>query len=72
MSISNCQCQPPTVSGSVNSTGFYNHYSALRSYEDLLGISTGGSDGHGHLGFAGQAGLRPFGTDVFRRTNQHS
>ncbi|GAB3861913.1 hypothetical protein GCM10028801_26600 [Nocardioides maradonensis] len=50
--------------GSVNPTP-YNHYSALRSYEDLLGITTGGSDGHGHLGFAGQAGLRPFGADVF-------
>lgn len=50
--------------GSVNPIP-YNHYSALRSYEDLLGITTGGSDGHGHLGFAGQAGLRPFGSDVF-------
>ncbi|HEY3713857.1 MAG TPA: alkaline phosphatase family protein [Jatrophihabitantaceae bacterium] len=50
--------------GSVNDTP-YNHYSALRSYEDLLGITTGGSDGRGHLGFAGQAGLRPFGPDVF-------
>jgi hypothetical protein len=50
--------------GTVNATP-YNHYSALRSYEDILGITTGGSDGHGHLGFAGQAGLRPFGTDVF-------
>lgn len=50
--------------GSVNDTS-YNHYSALRTYEDLLGISTGGSDGQGHLGFAGQPGLRPFGADVF-------
>ncbi|NKQ58538.1 phosphoesterase [Amycolatopsis sp. K13G38] len=50
--------------GSVNDTP-YNHYSALRSYEDLLGIKTGGSDGQGHLGFAGQTGLRPFGADVF-------
>jgi hypothetical protein len=50
--------------GSVNDTP-YNHYSALRSYEDLLGITSGGSDGHGHLGFAGQPGLRPFGSDVF-------
>jgi hypothetical protein len=54
------------AAGGVNATP-YNHYSALRSYEDLLGISTGGSDGHGHLGFAGQVGLRPFGTDVFSR-----
>jgi hypothetical protein len=50
--------------GSVNATP-YNHYSALRSYEDLLGITTGGSDGRGHLGFAGQSGLKPFGADVF-------
>lgn len=52
--------------GSVNATP-YNHYSALRSYEDLLGITSGGSDGRGHLGFAGQAGLRPFGNDVFAK-----
>jgi phosphatidylinositol-3-phosphatase len=52
------------TAGSVNETP-YNHYSALRAYEDLLGITTGGSDGKGHLGFAGQAGLRPFGSDVF-------
>ncbi|HMD46217.1 MAG TPA: hypothetical protein VKG43_08665 [Acidimicrobiales bacterium] len=53
--------------GSVDTTGSYNHYSALRSYEDLLGITTGGSDGQGHLGFAGAAGLTPFGSDVFTR-----
>ena len=51
--------------GSVDSTGEYNHYSALRSYEDLLGITTGGQDGLGHLGFASSPGLQPFGTDVF-------
>ena len=28
--------------GSVNSVGQYNHFSALRSYEDLLGIDQGG------------------------------
>ncbi|MEA2134248.1 MAG: phosphatidylinositol-3-phosphatase, partial [Solirubrobacteraceae bacterium] len=44
--------------GSVNSTP-YNHYSLLRTLEDLFGL--------GHLGFAGQAGLRPFGADVFAR-----
>jgi hypothetical protein len=52
--------QPDSVNGTP-----YNHYSALRSYEDLLGISSGGSDGHGHLGFAGQTGLGAFGSDVF-------
>jgi len=50
--------------GTVNATP-YNHYSALRSYEDLLGITTGGSDGRGHLGMAGATGLAPFGPDVF-------
>jgi len=50
--------------GTVNATP-YNHYSALRTYEDLLGIANGGSDGHGHLGLAGAAGLTPFGSDVF-------
>ncbi|MBV8347994.1 MAG: hypothetical protein JOZ49_10810, partial [Mycolicibacterium sp.] len=42
-------CTPQTC----NTTGYYNHYSALRSLEDLFGIVTGGNDGHGHLGFAG-------------------
>jgi len=49
--------------GSVNTTGSYNHYSALRTFEDLLGIRFGGADGHGHLGFAATA--TDFGTDVF-------
>jgi hypothetical protein len=53
------------VPGSKDKTGRYNHYSALRTYEDLLGITTGGSDGLGHLGMAGAAGLAPFGIDVF-------
>src|SRR5262249_40126118 len=52
--------------GSVNTT-VYNHYSALRSYEDLLGITSGGDDGRGHLGYAAVSGLRAFGSDVFNR-----
>ncbi len=52
--------------GSVDATP-YNHYSALRSYENLLGIERGGADGHGHLGFAAQEGLQAFGPDVFNR-----
>jgi phosphatidylinositol-3-phosphatase len=53
------------VPGSTDTTGSYNHYSALRSYEDLLGLTSGGTDGEGHLGFAAAKGLAPFGTDVF-------
>jgi hypothetical protein len=49
--------------GSVNTTGIYNHYSALRSYEDLLGLTVGGDDGQGHLGYAAKA--TSFGPDVF-------
>ena len=53
--------------GSVNTVGFYNHYSALRSYEDLLGLTSGGDDGRGHLGYAAVPGLATFGVDVFNR-----
>lgn len=35
----------------------YNHYSMLKSIEDLFGLP--------YLGHAGQAGLVPFGTDVY-------
>jgi hypothetical protein len=52
--------------GTVDTTGYYNHYSALRSYEDLLGLTTGGTDGEGHLGFAAATGLTPFGQDIFQ------
>lgn len=55
--------------GSVNNTGQYNHYSALRSYEDLLHIKKGGDDGLGHLGFAATPSLAgaTFGSDVFNK-----
>jgi hypothetical protein len=33
----------------------------------VRGIRRGGDDGHGHLGFASTAGLKPFGKDVFNR-----
>jgi len=36
----------------------YNHYSLLRSLEDIFGLN--------HLGYAAQDGLRPFGKDVYR------
>jgi Phosphoesterase family len=52
--------------GSV-STGFYNHYSWLRTMEDLFRVGTvsPGLDGAGHIGYAAQPGLAPFGPDVF-------
>jgi hypothetical protein len=65
--------------GTVSST-YYNHYSMLRSLEDLLltgkactnpstpfaaGTVCGGLDGQGHIGYAAQAGLASFGPDVF-------
>jgi phosphatidylinositol-3-phosphatase len=37
----------------------YNHYSMLRSIEDLFGLP--------HLGYARMRGLRPFGADVYTR-----
>jgi hypothetical protein len=42
--------------GTVDDTP-YNHYSLLRSVEDVFGL--------GHLGYAGQAGLQAFGPDVY-------
>lgn len=63
--------------GSV-SNRFYDHYSWLATMEDLFDVSaghdharlpagsvSGGLDGLGHLGYAAQAGLAPFGRDVF-------
>jgi hypothetical protein len=55
--------------GTVNTTGSYNHYSALRSWEDLLGIDEGGADHRGHLGFAATA--TSFGPDVFNIRHRH-
>ena len=53
------------VKAGSTSTTPYNHYSLLRSLEDVFGITTGGSDGKGHLGYAGADALAPFGADVF-------
>jgi hypothetical protein len=49
------------------SSGFYNHYSWLRTMEDLFNVasSSPGLDGAGHIGYAAQPGLAPFGRDVF-------
>ena len=53
------------------STEFYNHYSWLRTMEDIFDVATAapGLDGDGHIGYAAQPGLAPFGRDVF--TNPH-
>jgi hypothetical protein len=52
--------------GSV-STVYYNHYSWLRTMEDLFDVAhaSPGLDGQGHIGYAAQPGLAPFGPDVF-------
>jgi len=57
----------PYIKPGTVSTRFYNHYSWLRTMEDLfsVGKAAPGLDGHGHLGYAAQPGLAPFGTDVF-------
>ena len=47
---------PFIAAGTVTQTA-YNHYSLLRSIEDLLGL--------GHLGYAGQSGRTAFGSDIF-------
>jgi hypothetical protein len=43
----------------------YNHYALLRSLEDLFGVTTGGTDGLGHIGYAAAPDLQPFGSDLF-------
>ncbi len=70
----------PYIKGGTVSNDYYNHYSLLRSLEDIFDVSAGSStatgytgtipintgvDGDGHLGYAGQPGLAPFGSDVF-------
>ncbi|MEA2441247.1 MAG: phosphatidylinositol-3-phosphatase, partial [Thermoleophilaceae bacterium] len=49
---------PYIKAGSVNATP-YNHYSLLRSTEDMFGLP--------HLANAAQAGLKPFEEDVFNK-----
>ncbi|HWA64881.1 MAG TPA: hypothetical protein VG899_00750 [Mycobacteriales bacterium] len=68
----------PAVKANTSSTVHYNHYSWLRTMEDIFDVAagndttpltagsvSGGLDGKGHLGFAAQPGLWPFGSDVF-------
>ena len=58
--------------GSV-STVYYNHYSWLRTMEDIFDVAhaSKGLDGQGHLGYAAQPGLAPFGPDVFNNPRGH-
>ena len=57
----------PYISPGTVSNVYYNHYSWLRTMEDLFGVASAspGLDGEGHLGYAAQPGLVPFGPDVF-------
>jgi hypothetical protein len=51
---------PFTTPGTVSHVP-YNHYSLLRSLEDLFGVE--------HLGFAAAEGLVPFGADIYSQPN---
>jgi hypothetical protein len=68
----------PFIKPGTVSDVYYNHYSWLRTMEDIFNVSkgndhtdlpagtvSGGIDGQGHLGFAAQPGLATFGRDVF-------
>jgi hypothetical protein len=71
----------PYINPGTSTTTDYNHYSWLRTMEDLFDVSScvgtssdvtlptgtvcGGLDGQGHIGYAAQVGLTTFGSDVF-------
>ncbi|MBV9661534.1 MAG: hypothetical protein JO337_10285 [Acidimicrobiales bacterium] len=74
----------PLIRPGTVSTMDYNHYSWLRTMEDLFNVARGsdtssipggvgsvtrGLDGLGHLGFAAQANLRSFGADIFNNVS---
>jgi hypothetical protein len=61
----------PYIKPGTVSTRYYNHYSTLRTIEDLLDVkhASPGLDGQGHLGYAAQPGLATFGSDVFTNPN---
>ena len=53
----------PYINPGRVSTVDYNHYSWLRTMEDLFNVARAsrGLDGQGHIGYAAQPGLAPFG-----------
>jgi hypothetical protein len=57
----------PYIKPGTVSTTYYNHYSWLRTMEDLFNVAKAspGLDKKGHIGYAAQPGLAPFGPDVF-------
>ena len=57
----------PYIKPGTTSDVLYNHYSWLRTMEDLFGVAatSPGLDGLGHVGFAAQPGLAPFGKEIF-------
>jgi hypothetical protein len=74
----------PYIHPGTTTTTYYNHYSWLATMEDIFGVSrgndrtplpagtvSGGLDGKGHLGFAAQPGLAPFGPDVFNNARNY-
>jgi hypothetical protein len=73
----------PYIKPGTSTTRFYDHYSWLRTMEDVFqvdkghdhaalpaGTVSGGLDRKGHLGFASTPGLAPFGRDVFNNTSR--
>lgn len=49
----------PYIRPGIVSAVPYNHYSLLRTVEDIFDLA--------HLGYAAEPGLRPFGSDIFSR-----
>ncbi|WP_375399779.1 alkaline phosphatase family protein [uncultured Amnibacterium sp.] len=73
----------PLIKPGTSTTRFYDHYSWLRTMEDIFQVSTGhdhtklpagtvsgGLDKKGHIGFAATSGLAPFGPDVFNNAKK--
>lgn len=52
----------PFIRPATVTTTEYNHYSLLRSIEDIFGL--------GHLGYAAQPGLQSIGADIFNRPHR--